>query len=160
MTTSWVRSRASSLVRILLTWVLTVGRLTCSVLASSEFDRPRARSESTSRSRSVSCPKSRCRSGGTRLARLKCAISRRVTLGARSASPSATTRMALSSSSRGRLFSAKPLGPRTQRLEDVFVQVEGGQDEHPGRAGGPCPGDQAGCLDPVHDRHPDVHEDH
>ena len=41
----------------------------------------------------------------------KCAMSRRVTLGASSASPAATVRIALSSSSSGRLFSAKPLAP-------------------------------------------------
>src|SRR5580704_4734847 len=38
-------------------------------------------------------------------------MSRRVTLGARSASPAATTRIAFSSSSSGRLLSAKPLAP-------------------------------------------------
>ena len=64
-TTSWVRSRAPNLVRIRLTCVLTVGRLTCSVSASSVFDKPRARRERTSRSRSVSCSRSRRLSGGT-----------------------------------------------------------------------------------------------
>ena len=42
---------------------------------------------------------------------MKCAMSRRVTFGASSASPWATTRIALSSSSRGRFFKVKPLAP-------------------------------------------------
>jgi hypothetical protein len=45
---------------------------------------------------------------GDAAGRLECAISLRVTLGASGASPSATMRMAVSSSSRARLLSAKP----------------------------------------------------
>src|SRR5579875_1493033 len=109
--TSWVRSRAPSLARIRLTWVLAVGRLTCSVSARSALDSPRATSSSTSRSRTVSSSRPLGVLPGGRARSVKCAMSRRVTLGARSASPAATVRIALSSSSSGRLFSAKPLAP-------------------------------------------------
>ena len=48
---------------------------------------------------------------------------------------------------------------RSQRLVDVFVGIERGEDEHahvPVRLGE----DARGRLEPVHLRHPDVHEDH
>src|SRR5487761_493705 len=108
---SWVRSRAPSLVRMRLTCVLAVGSVTCNVVASSTLDRPRATSASTSRSRSVSSSRPQGVPAATGVRSAKCAMSRRVTLGASSASPPATVRMPLSSSSTGRLLSAKPLAP-------------------------------------------------
>ncbi len=42
------------------------------------------------------------------------------------------------------------------RLEGVLVDVEGGQDQDPGLG---TVDDAAGRLDPVHPRHPHVHED-
>jgi len=86
-------------------------------------------------------------------------MSQRVTLGASSASPAATMRIAVSSSSSGRLFSANPLAPAPQRLEDVLVQVEGREDEYPGHEPGPFGSNLFGRLDAVRHRHPDVHDD-
>jgi len=52
----------------------------------------------------------------------------------------------------------EPARPGPQRAVDVVVLVERGEHEHPGvRTGG---GDQPGCLDAVHARHADVHDDH
>src|SRR5262249_44596686 len=47
-----------------------------------------------------------------------------------------------------------------QRREDVLVIIEGRDHEYPRR--GPRPGleDHPGCLQAVHDRHPEVHEHH
>jgi hypothetical protein len=50
-------------------------------------------------------------------------------------------------------------GPGAQRRVHVLVQVEGGQDQHPGAVRPVRPGDLPGGLDAVHDRHPDVHQD-
>jgi hypothetical protein len=47
--------------------------------------------------------------------------------------------------------------PRPQRLEDVFVDLERGQDEHAGRRGEG--GDSPGGAQPVQAGHPDVHQD-
>src|ERR671914_698868 len=52
--TSWARSRAWSLARTRLTWVLAVAALTTSCSAISALERPLATRASTSRSRSVS----------------------------------------------------------------------------------------------------------
>jgi hypothetical protein len=45
--------------------------------------------------------------------------------------------------------------PGPQRVVDVLVEVEGGQDQHAGVAGLDHP---LGRGDAVQDRHPDVHE--
>ncbi len=96
---------------IRLTCVLAVSGLTNSRPAISSLDRPAATRPSTSRSRSVSLssirPSVRGRSG--RLARS--VISRRVTLGASSASPRATTRTAWIRSSGSASLSRNPLAP-------------------------------------------------
>jgi DNA-binding NarL/FixJ family response regulator len=52
----------------------------------------------------------------------------------------------------------EPAGPGPQRAVDVVIVVEGGEHEHPGAGAGG--GDQLGCLDAVHARHADVHDDH
>ena len=103
--------------------------------AISALERPRATSASTSRSRSVSTSsgaRRRPTSGSGR--RANSSISRRVTRGASSASPAATTRTAASRSSGRVSLSRKPLAPARSAVEDVLVEVEGGQDEHPGAA--------------------------
>ena len=51
--------------------------------------------------------------------------------GASSASPAATTRTASNSRSAVTSLSRKPLAPGAQRVVDVLVEVERGQDEHP-----------------------------
>jgi hypothetical protein len=51
-------------------------------------------------------------------------------------------------------------GPRAQRLEDVLVSLEGGQDDDPDLRQVVVGGDLSGRFEPVHLRHPDVHEDH
>ena len=48
-------------------------------------------------------------------------------------------------------------GARAERVEDVAVEVEGGEDEDPGVAR--RRDDAAGRLDPVHRGHPHVHQD-
>jgi hypothetical protein len=49
--------------------------------------------------------------------------------------------------------------PAAERLEDVLVALEGGQDQDPGLVIGRLLEDAAGRLQPVHDRHLDVHQD-
>ncbi len=51
-------------------------------------------------------------------------------------------------------------GARPQRLEDVLVQLEGGQDDHPGTGQRGLRGDAPGGLQAVHPGHPDVHQHH
>ena len=47
---------------------------------------------------------------------------------------------------------------RPHRFVDVFVLIEGGQHQHPGGAFGLVE-DASSRVDPVHARHPDVHQD-
>src|SRR4029453_10008467 len=95
-----------------LTWVRAVAGLTTSRSAISSLDSPAPARAMTSRSRSVRAARS-TRAG--RLARRRAAansaISRRVTLGASRASPSATTRTARSSSAGSVFLSRNPLAP-------------------------------------------------
>ena len=85
-------------------------------------------------------------------------MSRRVTLGARSASPAATVRIALSSSSSGRLFSAKPLAPASSASKTYSSRSNVVRMSTRGALRVPVGGDLPRRLDPVHDRHPDVHD--
>jgi hypothetical protein len=55
-----------------------------------------------------------------------------------------------------RVLEQKSAGTGLERGEHVLVEVEGGQDEHPGRGGGGA--DLGRCLDAVHAGHPDVHQ--
>jgi hypothetical protein len=59
----------------------------------------------------------------------------------------------------GGVLDQEAAGAGPERLIDVFVEVEGGEHQHsrPVRAGGGAE-DLAGCLQPVHDRHPHVHQ--
>src|SRR5215216_7140082 len=95
-----------------LTWVRAVAGLTTSRSAISWLDSPAPARAMTSRSRSVRAARS-TRAGGLarRRAAANSAISRRVTLGASRASPSATTRTARSSSMGSVFLSRKPLAP-------------------------------------------------
>ena len=57
---------------------------------------------------------------------------------------------------RRRVLQQEAAGAGLEPGEDVLVEVEGGEDEDlAGRAGG---GDRGGRRDPVHARHPDVHQ--
>ena len=78
-------------------------------------------------------------------------------LGATTASPVATARIAVSRSGGGTFLSRKPLAPALAG-EGVLVKVERGEDEDPGSAAGRD--DPPGCLDSVEKRHPYVHEHH
>ena len=51
----------------------------------------------------------------------------------------------------------EPGGPGAQRVEDVLIEVEGGEHHDLGRAGPECH-DLPGGLDAVEARHPDIHE--
>jgi len=53
----------------------------------------------------------------------------------------------------------EPARPGGQRGVDVLVEVEGGEDDDPAPGSRLGPEDAAGGLEPVHPRHPDVHED-
>ena len=91
----------------------------------------------------------------------KSSINRRVTLGASSPSPPAMTRTAASGSSSGiAALRRKPLAPTLQRLVDVLIVVEGGQDQDACGVGLGVADDVARGLEAVHLRHPDVHEHH
>ena len=110
--TAWARSRSPSLARIRPTWVLVVCSAMTRVSLISALDRPRAMSRSTS----VSRLGERAEPGGDGRdvapgRRVKSAISRRVTDGASSASPAATTRTACTSSAAVASLSRKPLAP-------------------------------------------------
>ena len=54
----------------------------------------------------------------------------------------------------------EPGRPRAQRSVDVFVQVEGGDDDHSHRVGNPRPGQDPGSLQAVQLGHPDVQQAH
>ena len=109
--TSRARSRAPNFMSRRPTWVFAVERLTCSRDAISVLDRPRPISVRTSRSRSVMSPAAAGGRGRGSGCRVNSSMSRRVTAGASSASPAATTRIA-SSRSAGRVsLSRKPLAP-------------------------------------------------
>ena len=60
----------------------------------------------------------------------------------------------------GGVLEQETAGAGPQRLIHVVVEVEGGEHQHPrpGRAGRVAE-DPAGRLQPVHDRHPHVHQD-
>ena len=89
--------------------------------------------------------------------RVNCLITRFVTAGESSASPAATVRMAAISCSGGSSLRTKPLAPALQRLVDVLVEVEGGEDQDRARrVGGE---DAPRRLEPVELGHADVHED-
>ena len=111
MTTSWARSRAFSLVKMRLTWVLEVSGLRNRRAAISSLDRPSATSASTSRSRSVSPVSARSLGGGRSGRVARSVMSRRVTLGDSSASPLATTRTAWMRSAGSVSLTRKPLAP-------------------------------------------------
>ena len=59
---------------------------------------------------------------------------------------------------RRRVLEHEPARAGPQRVVDVVVEPERGQDQHPG--GGLSPHDPPGGLDAVKHRHPDVHEHH
>ena len=60
---------------------------------------------------------------------------------------------------RWRVLQEEAAGPGPQGVVDVLVEVEGGEDEDPGLRPLGRAHDLPGRLDPVHLRHPDVHED-
>ncbi len=76
--------------------------------------------------------------------------------GERTASPTATERIAETRSPGRDVLEQETAGARPERGEDVLVEIEGGEDEDPGIA--PRRGDAPGRLDPVHRGHPHVHQ--
>ena len=79
-------------------------------------------------------------------------------LGATTASPLATARIAESRSAGWASLSRKPLAPGAQRGVGVLVEVEGGEDEH-ARARRRAATMRRGGLDAVHAGHAHVHQD-
>ena len=82
--------------------------------------------------------------------------SRRVTLGATTASPLATARIAESRSARRSVLEQEAARPGPQRRVDVLVEVEGREDDDPRVA--VRLDDQPGGLHTVHLRHAHVHQ--
>jgi hypothetical protein len=84
---------------------------------------------------------------------------RRVISGASSDRPAATVRTAPASSRGGALLSKEPARASAQRVVDVGIVIEGGQDQYA------CADLRRGKqtargLDPVEAGHPDVHDEH
>ena len=86
----------------------------------------------------------------------KASSRRRVTLGATTASPLATARMAVSRSGRRHVLEQESAGAGLQSGEGVFVEVERGQDQDPRSAAGATIRRVAST--PSSRRHPHVHE--
>src|SRR6266536_2011165 len=162
------RSRRPNLASSRLTCVLTVSSAITRCAAISALDSPRAINMSTSVSRRVrpgTARRAAASADGGR-ARTKSAISRRVTPGARSASPAATTRTAATSSCSEQSLSRKPLAPAAS-ASYTYSSRSSGQHVYPRRAGRPADGaatatieDLRGGGQPVEHRHPDVHDHH
>ena len=88
------------------------------------------------------------------------AISRRVTVGASSASPAATSRMACRRSAGASILEQEAARPRAQRTVDVLVEVERREHEHAVAPASWVVGtDQMRGLETVEHRHADVHQD-
>ena len=119
-------------------------------------------SVSTSSSRSVSSARrswraaSAWRAGGGRANRSR---SRRVTDGARSASPAATRRIAATKSAGGTSLSRNPLAPARSASTTYSSASKVVRIRTRDRVVRARPRQPAGRLDAVHDRHPDVHHD-
>ena len=146
--TSCARSRAWSLARRWPMWVFTVPWPTCRWSQISLLDRPRAISDSTSRSRSVT-PSSPC-SGDCpgSASRANSAIRRRVIDGASRPSPAATTLLPRQLRRRD-VLQQKSTRAGPERGVHEIVQVEHGQDQHADTARlGRC-AKLPGRLDPV-----------
>ena len=113
-------------------------------------------SSSTSCSRGV---RASMRVGGaTAGRRAKSSISRRVTDGASSASPAATTRTACTRILAADVLQQEAAGAGPQRVEHVLVEVERREDDHLHRVVHVGSGDAPGRLDAVAAGHADVHE--
>ena len=94
--------------------------------------------------------------GGGR--RTKSSTSRRVTLGASSASPAATVRTASTNCAGGAVLQQEPAGAGLHRVVDVLVLRR--RSSAPARAAaGRSPTIVRGSRDPVDVRHPHVHQD-
>lgn len=110
------RSRSCNLARIRPTWVFTVASAMCTRAAISALDKPWATNSSTSRSRSESWASRGSSAGPGPSWPANWSSGRRVIDGATTESPSATTRIAASSSSGGTFFNRKPLALPDQHL--------------------------------------------
>ena len=95
-----------------------------------------------------------------RLREANSAISRRVTRGDSSASPAGDRPHRPQQVGRLGVLDQEAAGPGAERLEDVLVELEGGQHDHPRCRPGRVGGDPPGRLEPVDARHPDVHQHH
>ena len=84
-------------------------------------------------------------------------MTRFVTVGESSASPSATVRIAAMSCSGGVVLEHEPARAGSERLVDVLVEIEGGQDQDPSIA--VRRQDASSRLEPVELGHADVHQD-
>ena len=136
--TSWPRSRAPSLARIRPTWVLAVAWLTWMRSPISALDRPRATRPSTSVSRSVSRRGARSESRPARCAGPPAnrSMRRRVTLGAEQGVARGHHPDGVHEALRGHVLEQEPARARLQGAVDVLVEVEGGEDDAPGRPPG------------------------
>src|SRR6516225_6746341 len=148
--TAWTRSRRPSLASRWPTWVLTVASVTTSSLAISVLLLPRATSRRMSRSRGVSDASREGRGMAVSGRRANASISRRVTGGGH---PHGGDQVRA-----GRVLQQETAGAGAQRLVDVVIQVEGGEDDDFRRGGEQ--GDLPGGRQSVHHRHAHVHQHH
>jgi hypothetical protein len=141
-----------------LTWVRTVAALTTRCSAICALDRPRAISVSTSLSRSVRSESSGGPPGTLRGRLTNSSIRRRVTVGARRASPAATVRIASAQLGGWRVLEEEAAGAGAHCVVDVFVEVEGREHQHPCRSRVLGRDEVTRRLGAVHAGHPHIHE--
>ena len=139
------------------TCVFAVASLMTSCLQISGL-RDRARAARTPRARAVSARRwpAVAHSGRGGCWRANSSITARVTAGARSASPRATILHGGGDLLGRRVFEHEPARAGAQRVVDVGVEPERGQDQH--TCAGCARDDAAGRLDSVEHRHTDVHQ--
>ena len=158
---AWVRSRRPRRLRMLETWFLTVPSLTTSRSAISRFVAPVPMRRSTSSSRSVRSFSSGAGAGQRQRRPLRQSAQHADQL-------TGHRRFELIDARVGQLHRARQLRRRdifqqiadrscAQRLDDVFLVIEGGQHDH--LAAGQLPVDLGRGHDAIHDGHADVHQD-
>ena len=154
--TAWTRSRTSSLRSTAMTCVFTVASLTKSRAPISRFEQPRhEQAEAPPAPAGTASASRQPQPGPAPGYRAKRSTTARVTAGSSRPSPRAIVCTAAISSSGTASLRRKPLAPArsapktySSRSNVVSTRTRGGSAK---------PGDLAGGVDAVEDRHPDVH---
>ena len=157
--TACARSRRLSFRKIRPTWVLVVWGATTSASLISSFERPRAMSVSTSRSRGVSSSSAIGSGRAVGSSRVKSAIRRRSMDGADERVSLRDDVHGVDQFVCGCVFEHEAACSGAERFVDVLVEVKRGEHEHPrwliGRG---AVKDLPSGFQSVHHRHPDVHQ--